>query len=133
MTAIPMARSHVCVWIDHREARIFGVGVAPSEEEVLRESGPYHRIHRKADQVGQGKEPPDNAFLGEVATALSDARALLLTGPGTAKTELAGYLRRHHPATAEKIWGVEAIDHPTDREIVKAARQFFAKADGMHG
>jgi len=133
MTTPAIPHAHVCVWIDHREAKVFGIGLDAADESVVREPGPHHHIHRKADQIGEGKAPPDEVFLGAVATAIGGAHALLLAGPGTAKTELAGYLKRHHPELADRIRGVEPMNHPTDPEIVRAARKFFRAADRMHG
>ena len=36
------------------------------------------------------------------------------------------------PALAKRIWGIEPMDHPTDPEIVAAARKYFHAADRMH-
>lgn len=123
---------HVCVWIDHREARVFGIGLETVDEEHIVEAGPLHHIHRKADQVGKGKAEPDQAFLGLVADTLGEARAILIVGPGQARHEFAAYLDQHHPAIAQRVWASKSMDHPTDREIVATARQFFRAADRMH-
>lgn len=128
-----IAHSHVCVWIDHREAKIFGIGLETAGESVVREPSPHHHIHRKAGQIGEGKAPPGEVFFGTVAAAIAGAHALLLGGPGTAKTELAVYLRRHRPELASRIWGIEPMDHPSDPDIVHAARTFFRAAGRMHG
>jgi stalled ribosome rescue protein Dom34 len=121
-------RGHVCVWIDHREARIFGIARGGAEVASVRESGPHRHIHRKADHVGQGKEPPDALFLDDVAAAVAGARALLLVGPGTARDEFASHLRQHHPEIATSIWGIEPMDQQSDRQIIGAARRFFRAA-----
>lgn len=123
---------HVCLWIDHHEAKIFGIGLAKPEIETVDTKGPRHHIHRKADHVGLGTQPASQLFLEEVATALGAAKAILIAGPGEAKTELARYLRNRFPAIAERIWGMEPMDHPNDAEIVDAARRFFRAADRMH-
>ncbi len=128
-----MTHTHVCVWLDHREAKVFGIGLEAADEATVREPGPHQHIHRKADQVGQGKDPPDAHFLGEIADALGEPKAILITGPGLAKDELASYLRQHRPALAAAIHGVDPMDHPTDREIVASARHFFRADDRMHG
>ena len=127
-----MKHAHVCVWIDHREAKVFGIGLDAADEYDVKEEGPHRHLHRKADHVHQGKMPPDQDFLGEVTGALGDARGILVLGPGSAKNELAGYLHLHAPALAKRIWGLEALDHPTDAEIVAWARRRFRAADRMH-
>lgn len=127
-----MSHFHACVWIDHREARIFAIGAHDVEEEVVHDHGPVKHIHRKADHVGLGHVAADPAYLAEVAAELAGAKAILICGPGQARNELAGYLNEHHPATGKRVWGIEAMDHPTDGQIVATARRFFRAADRMH-
>jgi stalled ribosome rescue protein Dom34 len=128
-----MTHFHGCVWIDHREARIFGIGQDSDDTQVIEDSAAPHHIHRKADHVGLGKMPIDAAFLGEVAAALNQYKAIAIFGPGTARTELAGYLAEHHPAIAKRVWGIEPMDHPTDGQLIAAAHKYFKAADRMHG
>lgn len=128
-----MAHYHGCVWIDHREARIFGIGQGEADSKVIHDAAAPHHIHRKADHVGLGKVPIDAAFLNEVAAGLDSFKAIAIFGPGAARTELAGYLAEHHPAVAKRVWGIEPMDHPTDNQIVAAAQKYFKAADRMHG
>ena len=123
---------YMCVWIDHREARVSSIGIDDADLTVVTDNGPVHHIHRKAYYVGLGTVPTDPEFLGEVAKALAPAKAILICGPGKARTELAGYLNDHTPAIAKRVWGIEPMDHPTDREIIAAARTYFRAADRMH-
>jgi stalled ribosome rescue protein Dom34 len=123
---------HMCVWIDHREARVFSIEHDDAGLTVIADNGPIHHIHRKADHVGLGTEPTDPSFLSDVAKALAAAKAILICGPGKARTELAGYLNEHASATAKRVWGIEPMDHPTDPEIIAAARKYFRAADRMH-
>ncbi len=127
-----MSHYHACVWIDHREAKIFGIVIDEADEATTPNAHATHLIHRKADHVGLGKAPLDHAFLKEIAEKLEPAQAILLTGPGQAKTELADYLKQHFPAIAARVWGIEPIDHPTDGELVATARKYFRAADRMH-
>lgn len=121
------------VWIDHREARIFGISKDGSDEHIVHEHGGPRHIHSAADQVHLGKAPPDAKFLGEIADGLEGFKAILIAGPGSARTELAGFLTEHHPALAKRVWGIEPMDHPSDRQIVAAARKYFRAEDRMHG
>lgn len=123
---------HACVWIDHYNARIFNISATTAETNSIEDSGQKHHIHRKADHVGLGTEPVRHAFLDEVAAALGEAKAILITGPGAARTELAEHLRDKFPAVAAHIWGIEPMDHPSDGELIAAARQYFHAADRMH-
>lgn len=128
-----MTRYHACVWIDHREAKIFAIDSESAEETVLRDLHAPAHIHRKADQVGLGKEPPDQAFFAGVAELLKPYKAVLITGPGTARTEFAGYLTEKQPILAKRVWGIEPLDHPTEGQMVALARKYFRAADRMHG
>lgn len=127
-----MAQYHTCVWIDHREARIFSIEAKTADEIVVRDRHAPRHIHRKADQVSLGKAPPDEAFFAEIAGELRSFKAVLIVGPGTARTELAGFLANYAPAVARRVWSIEPMDHPTEAQIVAAARKYFHAADRMH-
>lgn len=128
-----MAHNHVCVWLDHREAKIFALtGDTVDEIDVHNHASPQH-IHRKADHIGEGKAHTPELYFSEIAEALKPYRAILIAGPGTARNEFAGYLVEHEPALRARIWGIEPMDHPTAGELVAAARKFFRAADRMHG
>jgi len=128
-----MTHYHACVWIDHREARLFSFNAEASDEQVLRDTHAPAHIHRRADHVHLGKASPDATFLAGVAEHLRSFQELLIVGPGTARTEFATYLRDHEPEVAARVLGVEPMDHPTDRQILAAARKFFRSADRMLG
>lgn len=128
-----MSHFHGCVWIDHREAKVFGIGATEIEGEVVHDRAAHKHIHRKADHVGMGKDPLDHGYLKEVAEALAPFKAIVIAGPGNARTELAGYLNEHYPALAKRVWGIEPMDHPTDAQLVAAVRKYFRAADRMHG
>lgn len=128
-----MAHTHACVWIDHREARIFGLGEDSFDEKDVHEHHAPRHIHRSADHLGLGKSAPSTAYFAEIAGALEPYKAILIVGPGTARSEFAGYLVEHSPKIRERVWGIEPMDHPTPREIAAAARKYFRAADRMHG
>lgn len=123
---------HSCVWIDHYEAKIFDITTHDADKQVVVDGGARHHIHRKADHVGIGTEPMSRDFLSEVAAALGSAKAIMIVGPGRARTELAGYLNDEYPAIAKRIWAIEPMDHPSDAELVAAARKYFRAAVRMH-
>lgn len=116
---------HAVVWIDHSEARIFHFNVSEVERLVINPHNPSRHIHHKANSIGSGHTAEDQAYLDEVAHALRDAGAILITGPANAKTELVKHIAQKVPALSAKISGVETVDHPTDGELVAAARKHF--------
>jgi stalled ribosome rescue protein Dom34 len=116
---------HAIVWMDHRQARIFYLGLSGSDEMVLHPHMAPQNIHHKANSIGSGHVHEDKAFLEQVADALTDAGEILILGPSSAKTEFAKYLREHRPLLGERIAGVEAADHPSDGEIVAFGKRHF--------
>lgn len=116
---------HAVVWIDHHEARVFHFSSSESDEIVIRPKDPVRHIHHKANSIGSGHASEDQDFLQRVADALSDAGAILVTGPANEKTQLMNHIERHAPSLKAKIKGVEALDHPTDGEVLALARKFF--------
>ena len=128
-----MAHYHGCVWIDHREAKVFAVGQAEIESETIRDRDAAKHIHRKADHIGLGKASVDQGFMQEVAEALKPFKAILIAGPGTARNEFAGFLAEQHPAVSRRVWGIEPMDHPSEGQLIAAARKYFRAADRMHG
>jgi stalled ribosome rescue protein Dom34 len=123
---------HVVVWIDHREAKIFQFNATDVDHTTVRSSHPDQHIHHKANAGDSGHAPVDNEFFKRVALAIAQAGAILITGPANAKTELVSYIKRHHPHFAERISGVETLDHPSDGALLALARTFFKADDRMH-
>lgn len=122
---------HAIVWIDHREARVFHFNATDVERLVLRPHNPTRHIHHKANSIGSGHAPENQAYYRDVAAAIADAGAVLIAGPANAKTELVKHIHRHAPALIEKIAGIETVDHPSDGTLVAHARHYFKAADRM--
>jgi stalled ribosome rescue protein Dom34 len=126
-----VTHSHAVVWIDHSEAKVMSFGANDVQQSLVHSENPHVHVHHKAGVTGPGKSKPDQHFLRAVADSLREFREVLLVGPGTAKTELADFVRRQDPALGEKIVGVETVDHPTSGQIVAYARKYFRAADRM--
>jgi hypothetical protein len=125
------AHRHAVVWIDHREARVLEFNPTEDEERVLHPRDPAAHIHHHANSIGAGHAAEDQKFLHQVAASLDGVKAALITGPANAKLELVKHIEKHDPQLARIIAGVEAMDHPTDGELVAHARRFFRAADRM--
>ncbi|HEX9211643.1 MAG TPA: translational machinery protein [Bradyrhizobium sp.] len=130
---------HAVVWIDHSQARVFHLGLGGSDEVTLHPHLPTRHLHHKANVTGSGHAAPDKSFYAEVTMALADAGEIVIVGPAGAKTELAHHIREHAPDVAKRIAAVEAVDHPSDGEIIALARRHFkmspprAQAPGSAG
>ena len=125
------AHNHSLVWIDHREARVFHFNADEVDRLVVRPDDPHVHIHHKANEIGSGHAPENQAFLEAVVKAIGGSRAILITGPGLAKTALFKHIARHEPALLEHVAGVETVDHPADGVLIAHARAYFKTEDLM--
>ena len=121
---------HAIVWIDQREAKVFHFNSTGVDRMILHPHRPTRHIHRNASMSGGCKSLLDDDFFERVAVAIAEAKAILITGPDAAKSELAAHLTRHHPETAGCIVGVETIEHPSDGALAAVARLHFNPKDG---
>jgi stalled ribosome rescue protein Dom34 len=122
---------HAAIWIDHREARVFHFSPTDVERLVIRPDHPTKHIHHKANSIGSGHASADREYLHAVAESVADAGAVLVTGPGNAKTELVEHIRVHDPKLTKIIVGVETVDHPSDAQLVAHARTYLKATDRM--
>jgi stalled ribosome rescue protein Dom34 len=123
--------SHAVVWIDHREARVFHFNATEDDEQDVRPRDPTAHIHHHANSIGSGHAAEDQKYLHQVATAIADVKAVLITGPANEKHELMKHIQRHDPQVAKIVAGVETLDHPTNGELIAHARRYFRAADRM--
>ena len=122
---------HVIVWIDHSEARVFGVGSEDADSQVIRTHSHQRHLHHKANSGDSGHAPLDKEFFDRVAQSILGAGALLIVGPANAKTELVEFINSHYPQLAQRISAVETLDHPSDGMLIALARKFFRADDRM--
>ena len=122
---------HVLVWIDHRVAKVIHFNADDSHRETVNSTHPHQNLHHKANSNDSGHAPVDHVYLENVAKAIAHAGAILIVGPGTAKTELMRHIESQHPQIAAKISAVETIDHPSDGALLAHARRFFKADDRM--
>lgn len=127
------------VWIDHRHAVI--VSLSGSESTVTRiESGAEKHVRSSSGsrQAGSGEShhgtPEDvidqkfdnhlKSYYEEVAESLKDNEAVLVMGPGEARTEFQKQIKSKE--LLAKIVATEKCDKMTDPQIVARVREFFA-------
>ena len=123
---------HALVWIDHHEAKVFHFNATEAERTTVHSSHPDQHIHHKANSRDSGHTAVDNEYLKRVSEAVAHAGAILITGPASAKTELAEYIKRSNPSLAKRISGIETLDHPSDGALVALGRSYFKADDRMH-
>lgn len=122
---------HALVWIDHRTAKVFHFNAEVNETQTVHSTHAHENLHHKANSSDSGHAPVDKDFLERVAAAMKSAGAILITGPASAKIELQKHLQHFHPKVAAAVSAVEALDHPTDGELLAHGRRFFKADDRM--
>jgi stalled ribosome rescue protein Dom34 len=120
---------HSVVYIDHAEALVFAFSENDVQESRIHPKDRNGNIHHKAGSSGSGHAHDSKAYLTAVTDALQPSHEILIVGHGTAKEELASFIRDHVPALAPRIMGVETVDQPTKGEILAFARKFFEAKD----
>jgi stalled ribosome rescue protein Dom34 len=126
-----MSHSHAIVWMDSREAHVFRFSHDDVEKQRIRSSNPFRKIHHKAGVIGAGHVHLDHGYFEGIAEALAGVEEWLLTGPGTAKNEMASHVEQHMPELKRTLCGLQSSDHPTDGELVGQARLAFKSIDRM--
>ncbi len=120
---------HAVVSIDHAEATVFEFAGNDVSEHRIKATDRQGNVHHKAGSVGSGHSHGSKSYLTAVVSALKPSHEILIVGHGTAKDELATFIRDHAPLLAPRIMGVKAMDQPTKGEIVVFARTFFERKD----
>jgi stalled ribosome rescue protein Dom34 len=123
---------HAIVWVDHRDARIFHFDATDVERVVVHSNAAGRHLQHKANTTGSGHKGVDKDYFNRISAALTHTGAMLIAGPGNAKTELKHYIDAHHPDLARRISGVETLDHPSDGALIALARRYFKADDRMH-
>jgi hypothetical protein len=121
--------AHQVVWMDHKEARVFGVEGGKLDESKIH--APTHHLHRHPKGATEGKNHPDDMvhFFRDLAKTLEGAGQILLVGPSTAKLQFFRYAHKHDHALEARIVGLETVDHPTDGQLVAFAKHYFEMPD----
>jgi stalled ribosome rescue protein Dom34 len=126
-----MPQSHGVVWMDSKEAHVFRFGADDVKMERVKAHMPFRKVHHKAGAIGAGHVAADLSYLDHIADALRGVHEWLLTGPAQAKTDFVRHIETHIPQLKAKLVAVEAMDHPTDAELVAHARRYFKLVDKM--
>ena len=124
-----MPHFHAVVFIDHKEALVFEFGEGDDVEHCIKASDRHGNIHHKAGSPGSGHAHDSKTYLTAVVDVLKPSHEILIVGHGTAKDELASFIREHAKLLAPRIMGIKPMDQPTKGEILAFARNFFESKD----
>ncbi|WP_091686509.1 hypothetical protein [Methylocapsa palsarum] len=115
------------IWINHREAKLFHVNPSETRRIVIDPYNPAQRICHKANSIAEGRSPLDYEFFEEIAEAITNAKAILITGPASAKSELFAHIVGYHTDLAQRVAAIETIEHPGDSALMAVAHLYFKK------
>jgi len=121
-----MTTFHAVVFIDHQHAQILQFDAEHVHAEKVKAH--THHTRQQGSQVRSEHE-----FFGQVCDALQGIAEVLVTGPRTGLADFRHYAEKHRPQTAHHIVAYETVDHPSDRQLVAMARQYFLRHDRMAG
>lgn len=121
-----MSLFHAVVWLDHHSANILQFDTEHVEAEKVKASSRHTKQHGSAVRT-------EHEFYADVCEALKGINEVLVTGSSTAQADFRHYVEKHRPALAPAIVGYETVDHPSDKQLVALARQFFLRHDRMNG
>ncbi len=126
----------VGLWIDYRKAVIVFVRGRDAEIKLI-----YSNVEKQYRQ-SSASVPTDflhereltgylNNFYDEVISSLWNSGAILIMGPGEAKSEL----KKHFEINSlnGRIVDVETVDRMTDRQIVAKALEYSLKQSSVVG
>jgi hypothetical protein len=132
---------NIGLWIDHKKAILVvqseqGENIQKIESEVGRHvsyRGASHPRSPYSAQYQQGDDQLDNRFkehlnkfYDRVIAHIRAAEAVLIFGPGEAKSELEK--RIAHEKVRVQIVGIETADKLTERQIATKVRRYFQEA-----
>jgi hypothetical protein len=78
--------NHAVVWINHRVAKIFFLGLDAGDELTIHSELSTEHLYHKANTIGSGKVHEDPNFFPYIEEALQHSEAILIVGPGNEKT-----------------------------------------------
>lgn len=128
-----MLMSAMIIWLDSRSAKLFELDKSGVQEKVLHTHGHSHPSQPHGHHSGGGHHPEADVLFKDLTHAIGGATEILVVGPGETKTHFKTYLEKHSRTLADKVVGVQTVDHPTDNQILELGRKFFKSYDLFHG
>jgi hypothetical protein len=120
-----MTHNQAVVWIDHRVAKVFYLGMEAVAERTIHADLATAHLHHKANTIGSGKALDDPTFFPRIDEELQNREVILIVGPGVEKILLLKHLKERMYSHKARDLHAEACDHPSDREIIALGRRHF--------
>ncbi|HKV16238.1 MAG TPA: hypothetical protein VJQ81_14405 [Reyranella sp.] len=124
------AQNQAVVWIEPREAQVFSFHADKVERKTVAKAEVEERPAARDSGDAPGGHLRDNrrffeAVLASVEAELANAGRWLIVGRSEPGAEFNRYVQDHAEALAEKLMGVEALDHPQEEDVLATARERF--------
>jgi len=113
----------VAIWLDGEHAKIFEFTSSGINHFQMKKHEPDHHTHNSKDHSKHSDH-----FFKDILSKVKDAKGLILFGPGEARTHFKTFVIEHNQHLAKKILANEAMDHPTDNQIIEHARKLIPVA-----
>ena len=135
-------KKNVGIWVDHEKAFIVSFTgeqktaffVQSNVEGHIRLSGgsrsrtPYGPQDVASEsKMEERRKHQLRRYYQEIIRAISDAKKILIFGPGEAKIELEKEIKKSKQLSS-KITGIEPADKMTERQITAKVKKFFIPA-----
>lgn len=121
-----MPTIHAVVQIDHQLAQVLQFDAEHVQSQKVKAHTHHTAQHGSAVRT-------QHEFFAHVCDALAGIEEVLVVGAHTAQADFRHYVDKHRAETARRIVGYETVDHPTERQLVALARDYFLKYDRMAG
>lgn len=121
-----MTLFHAVVWTDHQQAQVLQFDAEQVQEHRVKAR--HHPTAQHGSEVRSQHE-----FYAELCSALEGIQEVLVTGSRTALADFRHYVEKHRPTLVSRVAGYEAVDHPSERQLLAFAREFFVRFDRMNG
>jgi stalled ribosome rescue protein Dom34 len=117
---------HAIVFIDHQNATVLQFDAEHVQAQKVKASSRHTKQHG-------GQVRTEHEFFSHVCDALEGIKEVLAVGPHTGLADFQHYVRKHRGGIAKSIVDYQSVDHPTEKQLVALARDFFLKYDRMAG
>ena len=109
-----MSAPHAAVWLNADEAHVYRFG-----------AGEVERCEVRAD--GDGRIRDDREYFDAILAELTEVEGWMMAGPAGPRQDFEKYVRLGHAEQlAKKLVGVEAMNEPSDGELLRHARKRLA-------
>jgi stalled ribosome rescue protein Dom34 len=118
------------LWLDHADAQLIHFDRERAETRRIK-AGQSHLGGSGQNGRRAHRDGPETAYFSLLVQAVADTREILIVGPSTAKSELMRFIEARHPQLARRVVAVEAMDHPSESQMLAYARSTFDRIERM--